>query len=330
MLIANMATSLDASVCGSCQIGINLSENIVSCGFCSTIFHHKCSKLNELYFKALNEANYFFWKCFSCRIVKHSLNNMADDIKYLKTELVALKNIVGSSKTKPLTKGSKRVSFAEAVTPAASHVSDLRESPRACESTAPVVASADALSSPAPETLDYDKNILCANTNGSCADGFTVVTSKKNKRKRVKPVVGNNSEAGSNLLVGVPRRVNIFVGRVALGTSPGDILKFLAVKFPENDFTCEQFRSNDAQCSFKLNIPSTLRNEVLNCSLWPSDIIVGNFYPPRKPPNAPNVSETTVMSPNTFTVPCQDVPVDSNSSGTGTRRPVVANNKSTL
>ncbi|KAG8234106.1 hypothetical protein J437_LFUL010953 [Ladona fulva] len=76
---------------------------------------------------------------------------------------------------------------------------------------------------------------------------------------------------------------------------------FLACKYSDHEFSCEDFRSNKFHRSFKVNIPLSLRDELLDSALWPNNVVVGKFFPPKAPTqsfpnsflNTPKVHEST-------------------------------------
>ncbi|KAG8223102.1 hypothetical protein J437_LFUL002050 [Ladona fulva] len=130
-------------------------------------------------------------------------------------------------------------------------------------------------------------------------DGFRTVVSRK-RQQRSNSIVGKSSQP-VNGVSGVPRRATIYVGCISLETSSKDIKHFLAGKYSDHEFSCEDFRSNKFHRSFKVNIPLSLRDELLDSALWPNNVVVGKFFPPKAPTqsfpnsflNTPKVHETT-------------------------------------
>lgn len=80
----------------------------------------------------------------------------------------------------------------------------------------------------------------------------------------------------------IPRRQWIYVGRVAPGTTPNDVLKYVNDVLHIQDAKCEQLTDNDDICSFKLGVREDVLHSLLVPEKWPPHMAVKEFIPRRR------------------------------------------------
>ncbi|KAJ3664263.1 hypothetical protein Zmor_008445 [Zophobas morio] len=133
-------------------------------------------------------------------------------------------------------------------------------------------------------------------------DGFKLVTHKKrgnknekqlnsdsspkgkpslNEKRRSKPIVGSGVSSSGNTLVGVPKRnktSSFHISRLLPGTTVEDVVAFFAST--SSEINCEKMSSKhpEVYSSFKITVPNSLTESVMDPNFWPSGVTVNKFF----------------------------------------------------
>lgn len=108
-------------------------------------------------------------------------------------------------------------------------------------------------------------------------DGYRVV---RNGRRGTWKRYGAGD--GSNGFEGLQRNAWIYIGRVKPTVTVEKVQEFLQDKFPGKKFECEKLKSRgDHYGSFKIGADFSLREKLMDESLWPSGVVFRRFrFPP--------------------------------------------------
>lgn len=281
--------------------------------------------MNEIYLKAVNEAGFLFWKCFFCRVSKFSFTNMAVDIELLKSEIINLKGMFENSNpifraaetqetasyvhAKSVASSSDKLENREtvlanvkSVTGVTSHSDEAgnrdtvsRANTKSTDKPPPILEAKSIMSPTVAESSSSNRAVVDS-------DGYKVVRNKKREKRqknRINGVFGSDMQPGDCNFSGVPRRTQIYVGRVQRQTGPEDITRYLQKKFPQDVFLSEDVYIGDIHRSFKVDVPLYLREELLKSINWPLNVYVGRFFPSKRSvfPRKDSGDSTTVTHP---------------------------------
>lgn len=296
-----MAASVAISPsCGSCKIQLKSIDKVIFCDICVFPYHYKCTSLNEISLKALSDNKEIFWKCFTCRVNKFNIANMAADIQFLKSEISALKAKDGiclpssettsvfstdevnfSADNKPLPAGDKPKLHSRSERLAQEGVAGVAEKSLTIEDESITVSMPVTVTNKLPVKLKPPKNTT-PNQVDTDKEGFQKVISKRNRRKRNVVVGCKTLTNTNNSFSGVPRRISLYVGQVKKIATTDDIVDYLCEIFPGEDFSCSIIRSGEKFNSYKVEAPANLQHDLLKGDIWPDYVCVGKYYPSKR------------------------------------------------
>lgn len=93
---------------------------------------------------------------------------------------------------------------------------------------------------------------------------------------RRRPIVVGTCESAGNIVAGV-KRAWFYLGRVKCGTNVDDIKNLLTTKLPGINPTVEKLESKGINDSFKISVEFNRKDELMNGSIWPKNVIVKRF-----------------------------------------------------
>jgi hypothetical protein len=104
-------------------------------------------------------------------------------------------------------------------------------------------------------------------------------------------VFGTRSLKGGSKLAGIPRTLDVFVGRCDPGVTCKDITDHCA-EIGKTTVNCERILTkSDIYVSFKLTVNADDRDSILIPDVWPNGVLVRKFYGPKiNKVNRPKVS----------------------------------------
>lgn len=110
-------------------------------------------------------------------------------------------------------------------------------------------------------------------------DGFQEVRYRKTRPRseaaKVNLKYGTGEQAQG--FCGAERRIWIYVGRVKPQVTADDIINYLKLKCPGEDFTCEQLQSKGPNSSFKVGANFSMKETMMNDAFWPVGVIFRRF-----------------------------------------------------
>jgi hypothetical protein len=213
---------------------------------------------------------------------------MAADIEFLKQELINLKaseELISSKQKKSVTFSDRSVAVTDITNSYASKLTR-KPLPVAASSERPVKHSSSGNSKLVvqPDPTNIEPNFT---TQSPVPDGKENLEDDSQfvmkKRKHKRRVFGSGATSDDECsFTGIPRRALLYLARVKCGTTPADIIRYLNRKFPLNEFQCESLTSGDRYCSFKVNAPMKLLDDLFRSDVWPEGVYVGKFFPSKK------------------------------------------------
>lgn len=93
-----------------------------------------------------------------------------------------------------------------------------------------------------------------------------------NKKKRVITV-----GCGQNTMLTGVKRAWFHLGKVKKGTSKDSVDLFLKETFPDTDFEVEKLVTKGTTDSFRLGVDFSMKDKVIDNSLWPKNIVLKRF-----------------------------------------------------
>ncbi|KAK9880191.1 hypothetical protein WA026_010062 [Henosepilachna vigintioctopunctata] len=137
-----------------------------------------------------------------------------------------------------------------------------------------VVNTAERSSSIVPElSVGLERNSQ-NNNNNITFNSADVDLKAKNSRKILTGKCKDNSPS----IKGAPIITNIYVGTICGNTGEEEMKNFLKTNWPDIEIRCTKLNSKGTNSSFKLSFEAENRDRVLDDSMWPSGVLVKNFF----------------------------------------------------
>jgi hypothetical protein len=149
-------------------------------------------------------------------------------------------------------------------------------------------------------------------------DEFKLVTYKRPRNSGPKLAVGKpmpgNNRSTSRLAVGCARESKlsvvektawIYVTRLDPSVSKEDIISHVTNMYSGDKPTilCDKLKTRHASySSFKIGVPKRLEEECMKPSNWPSGLLIGTYFPPRKTSSMPSSDVSVAISDNVVPV----------------------------
>lgn len=106
-------------------------------------------------------------------------------------------------------------------------------------------------------------------------DGFEVVSYRRNKKESI---VGTGEIDECIEFTAADSNVWIYVGRVNLGVTSENVIKYIKAKTAEDTLICaEELSTNEVNKCFKVGINSKYKDNVYDPSFWPKGTIIRRF-----------------------------------------------------
>ncbi|XP_077979457.1 uncharacterized protein LOC144434821 [Glandiceps talaboti] len=109
---------------------------------------------------------------------------------------------------------------------------------------------------------------------------FTTVTRRRQRNRRLKPVIGSDPNKNDGMLQVVDSRppARVFVSRLQPHTSSQTVVNFIRSK-TNIESKCERLKSKyESYASFVIEVPHAQLPELMNASVWPEGALVRRYY----------------------------------------------------
>lgn len=113
---------------------------------------------------------------------------------------------------------------------------------------------------------------------------------KSKTQSQSRQIIKGNSETDTqNEIAAAPKKLWIYVGKLAAGTSSESLKKYLERKIPNRHFIIDNLRNDATSSSFRVGADIDLQETLYSPEFWPTKVVVKRFLF-RKPRRQPSTS----------------------------------------
>lgn len=255
------------SVC--CECNAKVLENFFTCaGECNKLIHFGCAGIKKPVFDAISIIPNFSWRCGVCmdvyKILKEKNDHMSNSIDAISASLSLLNK----------TSAAINNNVESLLKPTPSQQSS---SVKLKNKTTQTVTE---FATPITPILTRSKR----NENNNITTASTVQSLDNNTRiDSPKKIFIGSGDLNSNLRTVEPLRW-IFVSRLCKDVTDDDLMMYIKNKFVVDKPVLYCFRRNDDRdyVSFKIGIPVSKFDQMLDSSAWPPGVLIKEFLNSRR------------------------------------------------
>ena len=237
-------------------------ERYISCWLCEKFYHLKCVKITGRQFDTLGEGNGFRWHCPSCKENDKDISQFFRQTKKSFYDFgIELKSLMNKFKHyEELFNGF--------------HTLNLRKIPPNLEipTKTPIINLIDNNDDP----INTFKTPLPLTPNVSNSNIINPTSTQSST-----PSVNNNNLISPKPLKVIEANKSIFISRFSFDTTENDIHHYIKLKLnvSELDLIVNKFnyKYSRAKASFRLTVPETYFNTIINENFWPKNTFIREF-----------------------------------------------------